>query len=125
MPVVGVAWLTVCVKSAEMPVLKLPSPLYVAVMLVWLSVASEEVVKVALALASAPVPSVVAPSLNVTVPVRVPAPGETALTVAVKVTDWPNTEGLAEEATVVVELAWLTVWVAGVEALGGKLASAL
>ena len=46
---------------------------------------------------------------NCTVPVRVPAPGDTALTVAVKVTDWPNTEGLTEEATVVVVLAWLTV----------------
>ena len=33
---------------------------------------------------------------NWTVPVRVPAPGETGLTVAVKVTDWPKTEGWAE-----------------------------
>jgi hypothetical protein len=34
--------------------------------------------------------------------VRVPEPGETGLTVAVKVTDWPKTDGLAEEVTVVV-----------------------
>ena len=43
--------------------------------------------------------------LNCTVPVGVPVPGATALTVAVKLTDWPNTEGLTEEATVVVVLA--------------------
>ena len=34
-----------------------------------------------------PVPRMVAPSLKVTVPVRVPTPGATAATVAVKVTD--------------------------------------
>jgi hypothetical protein len=67
------------------------------------------VANVALPALRATVPSVVAPSLNVTVPVVVPAPGLTALTVAVKVTDWPNTEGFAEEATVVDVLAWLTV----------------
>ena len=50
---------------------------------------------------------------NWTVPVRVPAPGDTAFTVAVKVTDWPNTEGLTDEVTVVVVLAGLTVWVKG------------
>ena len=47
---------------------------------------------------------------NWTVPVRVPAPGETGLTVAVKVTDWPKTMGLVDEVTVVVVLAGLTVW---------------
>ena len=40
---------------------------------------------------SVPVPRVVEPSLKVTVPVGVPAP---ELTVAVKVTAWPKTEGL-------------------------------
>jgi len=45
-----------------------------------------------------PVPSVVAPSLKVTVPVA-PLP----VTVAVKVTDWPKLLGLAEELTEVVE----------------------
>src|SRR6266853_1990149 len=62
---------------------------------------------------------------NCTVPVRVPAPGETAFTVAVKVTDWPKTEGWAEEATVVVELAWPTLWVRTPEVLVLKLASPL
>ena len=57
-------------------------------------------VKVAVPPESAPVPSVVPPSLKVTVPVAVF--GET---VAVKVTGWPNTEGLADEETVVVVFA--------------------
>jgi hypothetical protein len=41
----------------------------------------------------------VEPSLNVTVPVGVPAPGAAAVTVAVKVTDCPIVEGFAEAAT--------------------------
>ena len=50
---------------------------------------SVELVKVATPDERVPVPKVAAPSKNVTVPVRVPAPGATALTVAVKVTDCP------------------------------------
>ncbi len=46
-----------------------------------------------------PVPSVVEPSVKVTVPVGVPGP--VPVTVAVKVTDWPTTDGLAEELTAV------------------------
>ena len=61
--------------------------------------------KVAEPLLSVPVPKRVVPSKKLTVPVTVPAPGETALTVAVKVTDWPNTEGLVEDVNVVVVLA--------------------
>ena len=53
-------------------------------------------------------PSVAAPSLKVTVPVAVPLPGGAAATVAVKVTDWPNFEGLTEEASVVVVAAFWT-----------------
>ena len=79
--------------------------------------ASEEVMKVACPAISAPVPSVVAPSLNVTVPVGVPAPGAVAVTVAVKVTDWPNTDGLTEEATPVLVPALLTVCVKLTEVL--------
>ena len=44
-------------------------------------------------------PSAVVPSMNVTVPVGVPLPGELAVTVAVKVTDWPKTDGLPEDVT--------------------------
>src|SRR5262249_58374545 len=46
------------------------------------------------------VPSVAAPSKKVTVPVGVPDPD--GVTVAVKVTDCPNTEGLTDEVTDVV-----------------------
>src|SRR6266566_4029608 len=49
-----------------------------------------------------PVPRGLEPSLKVTVPVGVPAPGLFAVTVAVKVTGCPDTEGLAEEVTPVV-----------------------
>ena len=74
---------------------------------------------------SVPVPRIVALSLNVTVPVGVPAPGETKFTVAVKVTDCPETDGFAEEATVVVLLALLTVCMEFVEVLALKFASPL
>ena len=53
-------------------------------------------------LASIPVPSVVEPSVNVTVPVAVLGD-----TVAVRVTDWPKVEGFAEEESVVVVLVLL------------------
>src|SRR5438552_17265764 len=46
--------------------------------------------------------------LNWTVPVRLAAPAVTEATVAVKVTVWPDTEGLAEVVTVVVVLPALT-----------------
>src|SRR5437867_8878683 len=58
---------------------------------------------------SVPLPRLVAPSLNVTVPVGVPVAGATALTVAVKNTVWPDTEGLSDEETVVVVLPGVTV----------------
>ena len=64
-----------------------------------------ELDKVAVPADRVPVPKRVAPSKKLTVPVAVPAPGETALTVAVKVTDCPNTEGLVEDVNAVVVLA--------------------
>src|SRR6266852_3294227 len=70
--------------------------------------ASELVLNVAEPADTATVASVVAPSLKATVPVSVPAPGATIDTVAVKVTDCPNTDGFALEAKLVVVLAWLT-----------------
>lgn len=48
--------------------------------------------------------------MNVTVPVGVPLPGELAVTAAVKVTAWLNTEGLAEELMVVVVASLFTTW---------------
>jgi hypothetical protein len=54
------------------------------------------------------VPMVIVPLRNVTVPVGVPAPGLTALTVAVKVTLCVEVDGFSEEVTVVLVLALLT-----------------
>ncbi len=70
-----------------------------------------------------PVPRIPGPSLKVTVPVGVPAPGLFAVTVAVKVTDCPDTDGLAEELTDVAVLAFFTVWVSALEVLPVKVAS--
>lgn len=86
---------------------KLLDPPYTAVMECE-PTASADVLNLAEPALSAPLPNVVAPSLNVTVPVTVPVPGATVLTVAVNVTDCPNTEGLAEDTTVVVVLAAFT-----------------
>ncbi len=70
---------------------------------------SDERANVATPPVSVPEPMVVAPSLKVTLPVGVPAPGLTAATVAVKVTDWPETVGVKDVPSTVVVLAWLTV----------------
>ena len=70
-----------------------------------------------------PVPRMLEPSLKVTVPVGVPAPGLFAFTVAVKVTDCPDNDGLAEELTDVAVLAFFTVWVNALEVLPVKVAS--
>jgi hypothetical protein len=47
--------------------------------------------------------------MNVTVPVGTPDPGALAATVAVNVTDWPKTEGLAEDDTELLVPDWFTV----------------
>ena len=67
----------------------------------WLPTVSEEVVKLPVPPDRVAVPKVVAESRNVTVPVGVFEP-ELAVTVAVNVTAWPNTDGFTDEVTVVV-----------------------
>jgi hypothetical protein len=118
---------TVCESAVEVLLFeKFVSPAYSAVMeCAGGLTASEDVLKVAAPEPfSVPVPSVVAPSLNVTVPLGVPAPGATALTVAVNVTDWPETDGFAEEVGVAVVVeAWFTAWETPEELLLLKLAS--
>jgi len=75
--------------------------------------AREAVVSVAMPEeSSVPVPRLVAPSRNVTVPVGMPT-GE--LTVAVKVTDWPKVDGFAEDTRTVVVAGLSTVNVAALE----------
>jgi hypothetical protein len=66
------------------------------------------VVNVAMPPDTAPVPRVVVPSKNVTVPVGLPAPGLTTVTVAVKVTLCPEVDGFTDEARPVAVLALLT-----------------
>ena len=68
-------------------------------------------------------PKEVEPSKNSTVPLAVPAPGETAATLAVKVIDSPKTEGFAEDVKAVVVLALLTTWLTAELVLVTKLAS--
>jgi hypothetical protein len=78
--------------------------------MVLLPTAKAAVAKVATPPDKVPLPMVEPLSRKVTVPVGVPAPGLVALTVVVKVTDWPKTDGLTEEVTAVVVAALLTTW---------------
>ena len=71
----------------------------------WLATERLDVVKVATPPARVPVPNEVVPSKKETVPVGVPAPGVVAVTVAVKVTDWPMTDGLVSDVRAVVVAA--------------------
>src|SRR5574341_990527 len=101
---VGGAGLTTCGAALSSPLLlaQLPVPLKAAVM-TWLPTASVAVLNAAwpLPLTATPEASAVAPSLNVTLPVGTPPPGGLEVTVAVKVTDCPKTEGFGAELTVV------------------------
>lgn len=85
-------------------------------MIEWLATAKPDVVRVATPPPlSVPVPSVVAPSLNVTVPVGVDVP-DPGVTVAVNVTLWPKTAGFFEETSaVVVEIMLMFTFWASVE----------
>jgi hypothetical protein len=55
--------------------------------------------------------------------VGVPLPGDAAVTLAVKVTDWPNTDGFADEVRVVFVASWFTVCASVAEVLDRKLPS--
>ena len=60
------------------------------------------------------VPRIVAPSLNVTVPLGTPA---VEVTCTVKVMFLPKGEGFADETSVVLVAALLTIWVSAEELL--------
>src|SRR5262249_55875858 len=80
---------------------------------------------VTLAVPSAPtakVPRTTVPSLKVTVPVGVPAPGARTPTVAVKVTAWPVTAGLTDGASVTAGAAGLTGMAAAAQGLPAEAA---
>jgi len=122
--VVVPSWFTVCVKSGDVLPLKLPSPLYTVVMMCG-PIASDAIAPLValppLKLTGLPksVPSI----LNCTVPLGVPAPGTLALTVAVNVTLCPNTDGLADEVTLVLVSALSTTCVSAPDVLPLKLPS--
>ena len=80
-------YFTICVSTGLVLVSKLALPEYIAVMLC-VPIASDGLASVAVFPESVPVPRLVAPSKNITVPVLVPDAGDIAETVAVNVTDW-------------------------------------
>ena len=82
-----------------------------------------EVVTLATPFVMVPVPSDVDPLMNVTVPVGVPVPGLTTTTVALIVTDWPNTGEVGVELMVVAVEAWPTVSTVALEVWPLKLVS--
>ena len=97
-------FVTISLSAAEVLAAKLVSVPYTAVML-WVAALSVEVLNVAVPPLRVPVPKVVEPSRKVTTPVGVPAPGATAATVAVKVSNCPITAGLAVTVRVVLVAA--------------------
>ncbi len=109
--VLVLALLTTCETAVLVLVAKFASPTYVAVT-EWVATDRVVVLKVHVNGAAAgrvQLPTTVAPSRMLTVPVGEPTPGAFTVTVAVKVTDWPNTDGFAEEARAVLVRALLTV----------------
>src|SRR5262249_42862678 len=118
--VVVSALLTVWLTADDVLLLKLLSPPSTAGML-WLPAGSGEVVQLALPPLRLAVASGLPPSLKVTVPDGVPLPGLVTLTVAVKVTDWPQTEGLTDDVTFADVSALLTTWLSTPELLPIKL----
>jgi hypothetical protein len=92
--------------------------------IVWVPTAKAAVEKVTLPAVKVPVPRVVVPpSRKVTVPVGVP--GDELVTVAVKVTLWPKSDGFSDEVSVVVVAGEFTVWVKTADVLVWKLTSPL
>src|SRR6516162_11083857 len=90
--------------------------------MLWVATGSSVVVKVATPPAfRVPEPRMTDPSLKLTVPPGTPPAGETAWTVAVNVTDWPNTLGVSDVTRAVVVEAWVTVSVWLAETLPAKL----
>jgi hypothetical protein len=63
--------------------------------------------------------------MKLTVPVGVPAAGETGSTVAVKVICCPRMALLPEDARLTADVPWLTVWAIGDAVAGAKWLSPL
>src|SRR2546427_90118 len=101
--------------------------------MLWLPTLSVLVAKVAvvtppLLVLRGPLPSEVEPSWKLPVPVGLATavlPGAFTLTAAVRVTDWPDTEGLTALLSKVVVSALLTTWLTAAEVDPLKLVSLL
>ena len=104
--VVVPALVTVSGSSADVLLAKVASPGYVA-LIGSVPALSDEVVKLAAPLASVPVPSTVAPCVNV---MFSPSGGKTAveLRATLKVTGCPNVDGLLEDVRFIVTAALTT-----------------
>ena len=113
---------TVTVSAVEVLVAKFGSPEYFAVIEL-VPIGKLVVANDAVPRESGSVPSTVAPFKNSTVPVGVPAPGLTGVTLAVSVTLWPKAGEVVDGLSVVVVVAAATVTVTAVEVLGAKLGS--
>ena|SRR5579863_7960228 len=87
----------------------------------WVPAARLDLLKVADPLERVAVPTIVDPSLNVTVPMGAEEPEP--VTWAVKTTACPYNEGFSEEDTEVVVGFLLTTWVIAVDVLAAKVAS--
>jgi hypothetical protein len=111
---------TVCVREAEVLLLKLVLPLYVAVM-VCVPEASVDVVNFATPPLTPMVFRAVVPSWKVTVPVTFPL--NCGVTLAVKVTDCAKFDGFSDETKAVVVVALLTTWLITFDVLPGKFES--
>ena len=122
--VVVLALLTIWDRLLLVLVVKLVSPAYTA-MMPFVPAVMELVVKVASLAERVPLPNKVAPLKKFTVPAGVPTPGDTTLTVAVKVTDCPNVDGLSPLVSKVLVDALSTVWVIAELVLPLKLPSPL
>src|SRR3989441_2175860 len=110
---------TTWVTTAEVLAANVALPPYAAVS-GWLPAASVEVESDALPLTSGAVPSTVAPSRNVTVPVGTPA---AEVTVAFRVTACPVVEGFGVEVRLVVVAAaagGFTIWVTTADVLAAN-----
>jgi hypothetical protein len=114
----GLGAFTTSVTVAEVLPLLLASQPYMAVRLCGAAKERVEVMKVAVPLLTVLLPNRVPPSRNVTVPVA--APG---VTVAVRVTGWPNEAGLGETVRTVVVFPLATVSITVAEVLVANLLS--
>jgi hypothetical protein len=107
---------TVAVSCADVLVLKLGSPSYLAVS-VLVPMGSDDVVSIAVPFVRGTLWIKVMPFMKSTLPVGVPIPGLMAVTVAVSTTGLPRVERDGETVRAVVLLACITVMALAVESL--------